>query len=110
MVVAKPGPCHVQRADEGVGVLELLQDAFRARAPHGVASPLATMAYAHVCATVPNFMILEWTYYLNKQYTSLTEPVALQDGFLRVSDKPGIGVSLNDDAVKERTEVGYKAL
>lgn len=79
-------------------------------APHGVASPLATMAYAQVCATVPNFMILEWTYYLNPQYTSLTEPVALHDGFLTVSDKPGIGVSLNDDAVRERTEKGYKAL
>lgn len=79
-------------------------------APHGVASPLATMAYAHVCATMPNFMILEWTYYLNQQYTALTDPVALKDGFLAVSDKPGIGVTLNDDAVKERTEPGYKPL
>jgi galactonate dehydratase len=79
-------------------------------APHGVASPLATMAYAHVCATVPNFMILEWTYYLNKQYTSLTEPVSLSDGFLHVSDKPGIGIAVNDDALKDRTEAGYKPL
>ena len=79
-------------------------------APHGVASPLATMAYAHVCATMPNFMILEWTYYLNKEYTSLVEPVTLTDGFLHVSDKPGIGITLNDAAVKERTDAGYKPL
>jgi L-alanine-DL-glutamate epimerase-like enolase superfamily enzyme len=79
-------------------------------APHGVASPLATMAYAHVCLTMPNLMILEWTHYLNKQYTSLTEPVALKEGFLEVSDKPGIGVALNDAAVRERTEPGYKPL
>ncbi len=79
-------------------------------APHGVASPLATMAYAHVCMTAPNVMILEWTYYLNKQYTSLTEPVQLNDGYLEVSERPGIGVALNDDAVKERTEAGFKAL
>jgi galactonate dehydratase len=79
-------------------------------APHGVASPLATMAYAHVSATMPNLMILEWTYYLNKQYTSLTEPVSLKDGYLEVSDKPGIGVALNDAAVNERVEPGYKAL
>ncbi len=79
-------------------------------APHGVASPLATMAYAHVCLTAPNTMILEWTYYLNKQYTSLTSPVQLNDGYLEVPDKPGIGVTLNDDAVKERTEAGYKPL
>jgi galactonate dehydratase len=79
-------------------------------APHGVASPLATMAYAHVSATMPNLMILEWTHYLNKQYTSLTEPVSLKDGFLEVSDKPGIGVALNDAAVNERVEQGYKPL
>jgi len=79
-------------------------------APHGVASPLATMAYAHVSATIPNLMILEWTHYLNKQYTSLTDPVSLKDGFLEVSDKPGIGVNLNDAAVNERVEPGYKPL
>lgn len=79
-------------------------------APHGVASPLATMAYAHVGVTTPNLMIQEWTYYLNKQYTSLTDPVALDEGFLRVSDKPGIGVNLNDAAVNERLEAGYKPL
>jgi galactonate dehydratase len=79
-------------------------------APHGVASPLATMAYAHVCVTTPNFMILEWTYYLNKLYTSLTDPVSLKQGFLEVSSKPGIGVTLNDAAVAERLEPGYKPL
>jgi len=79
-------------------------------APHGVASPLATMAYAHVSATIPNLMILEWAHYLNKQYTSLTDPVSLKDGFLEVSDKPGIGVNLNDAAVNERVEPGYKPL
>jgi galactonate dehydratase len=68
------------------------------------------MAYAHVCATVPNFMILEWTYYLNKQYTSLAEPVTLKDGFLEVSDRPGIGVAINDAAVNERVEPGYNPL
>lgn len=79
-------------------------------APHGVASPLATMAYAHVCMTAPNVLVLEWTHYLNKQYTSLTEPVQLKDGYLEITEKPGIGVALNDDAVKERTEAGYKPL
>lgn len=79
-------------------------------APHGVASPLATMAYAHVCSVIPNLLMLEWTHYLNEQYLSLTEPVKLNDGYLEVSDKPGIGVALNEDAVKERTDVGFRAL
>src|SRR3712207_5110581 len=44
-------------------------------APHGVASPFATMAFAQVCATIPNLLLLEFTYYENKNYTELCEPV-----------------------------------
>ena len=32
-------------------------------APHGVATRLGEQAYAHVCSTVPNFMILEWMHF-----------------------------------------------
>src|ERR1700722_15824206 len=28
--------------------------------PHGMASPLGQQAYVHVCATIPNFVVLEW--------------------------------------------------
>ena len=79
-------------------------------APHGVASPLGTMAYAHVSAVIPNFLMLEWTHYLNRNITSLTEPVTLNDGYLVPTARPGIGVALNEDAVKERTETGFRPL
>jgi L-alanine-DL-glutamate epimerase-like enolase superfamily enzyme len=29
-------------------------------APHNVSSPIGTLASAHVCASVPNFLVLEW--------------------------------------------------
>ncbi len=79
-------------------------------APHGVASPLATMAYAHVSATVPNLMILEWTHYENPLYTTLTTPVKLNDGFLPVSDAPGIGVELIEEAVNARLDPEFRPL
>ena len=34
-------------------------------APHMVASYLGAMASAHVCASVPNFLILEWQIYFH---------------------------------------------
>jgi galactonate dehydratase len=77
-------------------------------APHGVASLLGQMAYAHVCATVPNFMILEWMHYFNKNMASLTEPPPYKAGFLEVSDAPGIGVTLKEDVVKELLLPGYQ--
>jgi galactonate dehydratase len=80
-------------------------------APHGVASPLGTMAAAHVAATTPNLMLLEFTHYVDKAYTSLTEPVLLDDqGYLEVRTRPGIGVELNPDAMKERTDPEFRPL
>jgi galactonate dehydratase len=80
-------------------------------APHGVASPLGTMAAAHVAATTPNLMLLEFTHYLDQPYTSLTEPVSLDpDGFLAVRTTPGIGVALNEDVLKQRTDPEFQPL
>lgn len=80
-------------------------------APHGVASPLGTMAAAHIAAATPNLMLLEFTHYLDKSYTSLTEPVSLDDdGFLEVRTTPGIGVALNEDVVRERTDPEFHPL
>ena len=77
-------------------------------APHGVASLLGQMAYAHVCATVPNFMLLEWMHYFDENVTRLTPPPDYSAGFLRVSDAPGIGVELKEDLVNELMVPGYQ--
>jgi L-alanine-DL-glutamate epimerase-like enolase superfamily enzyme len=74
-------------------------------------SPLGTMAAAHVAAATPNLMLLEFTHYVDQSYTSLTEPVLLDgEGFLQVRTTPGIGVALNEDVVKERTDPEFHPL
>jgi L-alanine-DL-glutamate epimerase-like enolase superfamily enzyme len=77
-------------------------------APHGVASLLGQMAYAHVCSTVPNFMMLEWMHYFDEPMTRLTDPPPYSNGFLKVSDAPGIGVELKADVVKDLLLPGYE--
>jgi galactonate dehydratase len=77
-------------------------------APHGVASLLGQMAYAHVCSSVPNFMLLEWMHYFNKNMAQLAPPPDYSAGFLKVSDSPGIGISLNEDVVKGLLLPGYE--
>jgi galactonate dehydratase len=95
---------------EGRKIAALAEIYFVPMAPHGVASALGTTAYGHVCAVTPNLLMLEWTHYLNKSYQTLTDQVTLRDGCLEPPDKPGIGVALNDDAVKERTAAGFRPL
>lgn len=76
-------------------------------APHGVATTLGKIAYAHVCATIPNFRILEWAHVTNDAVNELTSKPDYKDGFVTLSDAPGIGIEVNEDAVKERLEPGY---
>jgi len=79
-------------------------------APHGVASRLGIAAYSQVCSTVPNFMILEWAHHDQKNYDVLTTAPDYHDGFLHISDTPGIGVEINDAVVNDLAMPGYPKL
>ena len=73
-------------------------------APHMVASFLGAMASCHVCASVPNFMILEWQTYFDtqpmwKEIVTYDGPW-VEKGFIRVSEKPGIGVEINEEGMR----------
>ncbi len=75
-------------------------------APHMVASFLGAMACAHVCVTVPNFLIMEWQSYFHtnpmyKEIVTFDEGDWVQDSFIKVSNKPGIGVDINEEAMKK---------
>lgn len=74
-------------------------------APHMVASYLGAMASCHVCASVPNFMILEWQIYFHKdpmfkEIVTFDGPM-VENGFIKLSEKPGIGVEINEEGMKK---------
>ena len=73
--------------------------------PHMVASYLGAMASCHVCASVPNFMILEWQIYFHKnpmykEIVTFDGPM-VENGFITLSEKPGIGVEINEEGMKK---------
>src|SRR5215204_1037050 len=74
-------------------------------APHMVASFLGAMASAHVCASVPNFLILEWQSYFHTD--PMFKEIVTYDGtwvensFITLSEKPGIGVEINEQGLKK---------
>jgi len=72
-------------------------------APHNVASPFGTMGACHCCASFPNFLTLEW-HWISRwdRWNELIEEAPLiQNGYITVSNKPGIGVTLIEDAIKK---------
>lgn len=90
---------------EGQRIANLANLYYTPFAPHMVASFLGCMASAHVCASVPNFLILEWQSYFH------TDPMFkeiihydgewVKDSFITVSEKPGIGVEINEEGMKK---------
>ena len=65
----------------------------------------STRAPCHVWASVPNFMILEWQTYFDstpiyKEMVSYDGP-QIEKGFIRVSEKPGIGVEINEEGMRK---------
>jgi L-alanine-DL-glutamate epimerase-like enolase superfamily enzyme len=76
-------------------------------APHNISSPLGTVAGAHVCATFPNFLSLEfhardvpWWGDLVRRVDDPDAPV-IEDGYIDLPEGPGLGVELNRDLVAE---------
>jgi galactonate dehydratase len=90
---------------EGQRIANLANLYYTPFAPHMVASFLGAMASAHVCASVPNFLILEWQSYFHTE--PMFKDIVIYEGewvknsFITLSEKPGIGVEINEEGMKK---------
>jgi len=69
-------------------------------AMHNVSSPIATMASAHVGAAIPNSLAVEFHSYELDWWSDLVEEDVIEDGSITVPEKPGLGLTLDMDAVE----------
>jgi len=77
-------------------------------APHNNSSALSTVGDAHVCASVPNFLALEFHRFHDPTWNDVVlsdEPV-IQDGHVVLHEKPGLGVELNEEYLQSMMEAG----
>ncbi|MFB6207198.1 MAG: mandelate racemase/muconate lactonizing enzyme family protein [Haloglomus sp.] len=75
-------------------------------AMHNVASPVATMASAHVGAAVPNMLAVEFHSYELDWWGDLVEESVIEEGYIEVPEAPGLGVTLDLDAVADHLVEG----
>jgi gluconate/galactonate dehydratase len=75
-------------------------------AMHNVSSPVATTAAAHVGAAVPNALAVEYHSYELGWWSDLVEESVIEDGYITVPEEPGLGVTLDMDAVAEHMVEG----
>ena len=71
-------------------------------APHNPMGPLATAVNVHFAAATPNFKILEYILPTNSEWSNwIDEPYLPNDGYLELRDRPGLGVEVNEDAIRD---------
>ncbi len=80
---------------------------------HNVAGPLGTVASAHCAASIRDFRCHEFA--LGSQLTPeswsnfvIYDGPVIKDGKIRILDKPGLGVELNEDHVRSHLAPGEK--
>lgn len=83
-------------------IAAMAEVAYMTVAPHNPNGPLAIAQNAHVCAVIPNFLILESIGapdFLEACNDTLTEPLVIRDGYLELPRGPGLGVEPNMEHV-----------
>jgi L-alanine-DL-glutamate epimerase-like enolase superfamily enzyme len=72
-------------------------------AMHMAGTPISTMASVHCAAATENFIALEHHFsdlpFWDDFIEGLPKPI-IQDGFIPVPDKPGLGFEINEDAIR----------
>lgn len=99
---------HPDLATSG-GILEtkkigdLAQEAGISMALHMAGTPISTMASVHCAAATENFIGLEHHFtdvpFWNDFIDGVTKPI-IQNGFIPVPDGPGLGFTINEEAIK----------
>jgi galactonate dehydratase len=93
---------------EGRKIANMAEVYYIPLAPHNVCGPLGTIASCHVCASIPNFLVLEW-HWLDRAYWDellITEAPIIQDGHILLSERPGLGFELNEDCARRYLRPG----
>jgi galactonate dehydratase len=77
-------------------------------APHdGSLGPVAEMAAVHLCATLPNFLILEHLEDdVPQRYEVMQPQPTIVNGFMQVPDAPGLGIDIVEEAIAHYPSTG----
>jgi len=85
------GPIELRR------LAEMAEMYYMSIAPHNMDSPITAIAAVHVCATLPNFLALEYhSHNIPLWNTMLDLKYPIQEGYIPVPEGPGLGITLDE--------------
>lgn len=103
--VVQPDLCHVGGIFEARKIAAMAEVYYGTVAPHNPLGPISLAACLHLDACIPNFLAQEHPGMpdgsdLGVGY--IKEPFVVKDGYIDVPQKPGLGIELDDEALKDK--------
>jgi len=103
--VIQPDICHVGGIFEGRKLAAMIEMNYGSVAPHNPLGPISLAACLQLDACIPNFLVQEHPG--NPDYSDLgvgyiKEPFVIKDGYIDVPVKPGLGIELDEEALKDK--------
>ena len=93
---------------EAKKIADLADVYYMPMAAHNVSGPIGTMAACHSCASMRNFMILEFHAQDVAWWNTLIlgDEELIKGGYITLSDKPGHGLELNEEIARANLQAG----
>ncbi|MEV0641606.1 galactonate dehydratase [Streptomyces sp. NPDC050619] len=115
IAVAQPDPSHAGGISEVRRIAAMAETYDVAMAPHCPLGPIALAASLQIAFAVPNFLIQEQSMgiHYNQQrdlldYVMDPEPFRFDGGYAVAGSRPGLGVEIDEKAVRRAAETGHR--
>ncbi|MCE9615203.1 MAG: galactonate dehydratase [Lentisphaerae bacterium] len=107
--VLQPDVCHAGGIFETRKIAAMAETYYVSIAPHNPLGPISLAACLQVDACTPNFLVQEHPGLSNRWdlgHGFLKTPFNIQEGYIETPQGPGLGIDVNEDAVRERAYPG----
>lgn len=102
--VVQPDLCHCGGILQGLKIAAMAENYYMSVAPHNPLGPIALAACLHLDSCISNFTAQEHPTHEKKRDLGegiLREPFQVKNGYIKVPEKPGLGVDVDEYALKE---------
>jgi len=97
--ILQPDLCHAGGIFESRIIAGMAEAYYAAIAPHNPLGPISLASGLQLAASIPNFLCQEQVT-LGEGY--LKTPFVVKDGHIDLPTEPGLGITLDDDAIKDK--------
>ncbi len=95
--ILQPDPCICGGIWETRHIAGMAETYYAALAPHSAYGPINLAACLHIDACTPNFLVQEIVYPAALGEGYLKEPFVIQDGYIALPNKPGLGIEPDEE-------------